>query len=151
MMIPLPNPVMDLDGKQLAVAAAEVYAANHIKVYMYDTVRSTPQLSFTIRHLNAVSGDMFSASHNLPTDNGKKVYDQYGGQLIPPDDQNLVDEVTQNVKEIKTMDFDKARAQGLIEFIGKEVDEAYYNAVCPVSLSGERKLKIVYSPCMERA
>ena len=142
----LPNPVMDLDGSRLAVAAAEVYAANKIKVYMYDSVRSTPQLSFTIRHLNAVSGDMFSASHNLPTDNGKKVYDQYGGQLIPPDDQNLVDEVTQNVKEIKTMDFDKARAQGLIEFIGEEVDEAYYDAVCPVSLSKERKLKIVYSP-----
>jgi phosphoglucomutase/phosphomannomutase len=142
----LPNPVMDLDGKQLAVSAAEVYAANNIKVYMYDTVRSTPQLSFTIRHLNAVSGDMFSASHNLPTDNGKKVYDQYGGQLIPPDDQNLVDEVSQNVKEIKTVDFDKAKTQGRIEFIGEEVDEAYYNAVCPVSLSEERKLKIAYSP-----
>ncbi len=137
---------MDLDGKQLAIAAAEVYAANHIKVYMYDAVRSTPQLSFSIRHLNAISGDMFSASHNLPTDNGKKVYDQYGGQLIPPDDQNLVDEVTQNVKEIKTVDFDQAQKQGLIEFVGKEVDEAYYNAVCPVSLSGERNLKIVYSP-----
>lgn len=142
----LPNPVMELDGRQLAVAAAEVYAANHIKVYMYAEVRSTPQLSFTIRHLNAVSGDMFSASHNLPTDNGKKVYDQYGGQLIPPDDQNLVDEVTRNVKEIKKVDFDKAQAQGLIEFIGEEVDEAYYDAVCPVSLSEERQLKIVYSP-----
>ena len=142
----LPNPVMDLDGKQLAVAAAEVYAANNTKVYMYDTVKSTPQLSFTIRHLNAVSGDMFSASHNLPTDNGKKVYDQYGGQLIPPDDQNLVDEVTQNVKKIKTMDFDQAQAQGIIEFIGEEVDEAYFNAVCPVSLSDERNLKIAYSP-----
>jgi phosphoglucomutase/phosphomannomutase len=141
-----PNPVMDLGGRKLARAAAEVYAANHIKVYMYDEVRSTPQLSFTIRHLNAISGDMFSASHNLPTDNGKKVYDQYGGQLIPPDDQNLVDEVTQKVKEIKTVDFDQAKASGLIEVIGKEVDEAYYNAVCPVSLSEERDLKIVYSP-----
>ena len=142
----VPNPVMGLDGRQLAVAAAEVYAANHIKVYMYDAVRSTPQLSFTIRHLNAISGDMFSASHNLPTDNGKKVYDQHGGQLIPPDDQNLVDEVTQRVKEIKTVDFNRARADGLIEYIGKAVDEAYYHAVCPVSLSAERDLKIVYSP-----
>ena len=141
-----PNPVMDLDGKKLAIAAAEVYAANHIKVYLYDEVRSTPQLSFTIRHLNAISGDMFSASHNLPTDNGKKVYDQHGGQLIPPDDQHLVDEVTQKVKEIKTVDFEEAKAGGLIEFIGKEVDEAYYNAVCPVSLSQARDLKIVYSP-----
>jgi phosphoglucomutase len=141
-----PNPVMDLDGKKLAIAAAEVYAANHIKVYMYNEVRSTPQLSFTIRHLNAISGDMFSASHNLPTDNGKKVYDQHGGQLIPPDDQHLVDEVTQKVKEIKTVDFERASAGGLIEFIGKEVDKAYYNAVCPVSLSKARDLKIIYSP-----
>jgi phosphoglucomutase/phosphomannomutase len=141
-----PNPVMDLDGRQLAIAAAEVYAANQIKVYMYDETRSTPQLSFTIRHLNAVSGDMFSASHNLPTDNGKKVYDQYGGQLIPPDDQNLVDEVTQNVKEIKTMAFEKAKTQGLIEIVGDAIDEAYYAAVLPVSLSKERNLKMVYSP-----
>jgi phosphoglucomutase/phosphomannomutase len=141
-----PNPVMDLDGRKLAIAAAEVYTANQIKVYMYDETRSTPQLSFTIRHLKAVSGDMFSASHNLPTDNGKKVYDQYGGQLIPPDDQNLVDEVTQNVKEIKTMAFEQAKKQGLIEIVGEAIDEVYYAAVCPVSLSAERNLKIVYSP-----
>ena len=141
-----PNPVMDLDGRKLAIAAAEVYAANRIKVQLYDATRSTPQLSFTIRHLKAISGDMFSASHNLPTDNGKKVYDQYGGQLIPPDDQNLVDEVTRNVKEIKTLAFDTAKAQGLIEIIGDEADEAYYAAVCPVSLSAERNIKMVYSP-----
>ena len=141
-----PNPVMNLDGRRLAVAAAEVYAANGIKVHMYEATRSTPQLSFTIRHLKAISGDMFSASHNLPTDNGKKVYDQHGGQLIPPDDQNLVDEVTKNVKEIKTLAFEDAKAQGLIDIVGDAVDEAYFAAVCPVSLSSERKLKIVYSP-----
>ena len=142
----LPNPVMDLDGLQLARAAAEVYAANGIKVFMFELVRSTPQLSYTIRHLNAIAGDMFSASHNLPTDNGKKVYDQFGGQLIPPDDQALVDEVTTNVKDIKKMPFDEAKAKGLIEFVGEEVDDAYYRAVYPVSLSNERGLKIVYSP-----
>lgn len=141
-----PNPVMNLDGRQLAIAAAKVYAANEIAVYMFDSPRSTPELSFAIRHLNTISGDMFSASHNLPTDNGKKVYDQYGGQLIPPDDQNLVDEVTRNVKEIKTIDFDEARRRGLIEFVGEEVDEAYYSAVRPVSLSDARNLKIVYAP-----
>jgi len=141
-----PNPVLDLDGRKLAIAAAEVYAANQIKVHMYDATRSTPQLSFSIRHLKAISGDMFSASHNLPTDNGKKVYDHFGGQLIPPDDQNLVDEVTRNVKEIKTLAFETAKAQGLIEIVGDTVDEAYYAAVCPVSLSKERNLKIVYSP-----
>src|SRR5210317_2065095 len=103
----LANPVMNLDGRRLAKAAAAVYAANEIKVYMFQNERSTPELSYAIRHLNAVSGDMFSASHNLPTDNGKKVYDQFGGQLIPPEDQTLVDEVTGNVSEIKMMDFEK--------------------------------------------
>ncbi|NIU12083.1 MAG: phospho-sugar mutase, partial [Phycisphaerae bacterium] len=91
-----------------AIAAAEVYAANEIKVFIFEDFRSTPELSFAIRYLKATSGDMFSASHNLPTDNGKKVYDEYGGQLIPPYDQILVDEVTENVKEIKTMPFSEA-------------------------------------------
>ncbi|UCH20656.1 MAG: phospho-sugar mutase [Deltaproteobacteria bacterium] len=142
----LPNPVKNLDCKQLAVAAAEVYTANEIKVYMFEDVRTTPELSFAIRHLKAVAGDMFSASHNLPTDNGKKVYDNYGGQLIPPDDQALVNEVTRNVKEINVLDFDKATQSGLIEIVGKEIDDAYQNAVLPLSLSNERDLKILYSP-----
>ena len=142
----LPNPVMNLDCKQLAVAAAEVYAANEIKVYMFEDVRTTPELSFAIRHLQTIAGDMFSASHNLPTDNGKKVYDNYGGQLIPPDDQTLVNEVTANVKDIKVINFDKAKKSGLIEIIGPEVDEAYYEAVLPLSLSNARDIKIVYSP-----
>jgi phosphoglucomutase/phosphomannomutase len=142
----LPNPVRNLDGPRLAVAAAEVYAANGIKVYIFDSARSTPELSFAIRHLNAVSGDMFSASHNLPTDNGKKVYDEYGGQLIPPDDQILVDEVTQNVKEIKTMDLDHAREKGLVEYIGEEVDAAFLEAVRNVSLSRDRGVKVSYTP-----
>ena len=72
----LANPVMNLDGRRLARAAAAVYAANGIKVYMFQNERSTPELSYAIRYLNAVSGDMFSASHNLPTDNGKKVYEE---------------------------------------------------------------------------
>jgi phosphoglucomutase len=141
-----PNPIMNLDGLQLANAAAAVYAANSIKVYMFETARSTPELSYAIRHLNAISGDMFSASHNLPTDNGKKVYDQYGGQLIPPDDQSLVDEVTGNVDEIKTLNIDAAKNKGLIEILGEELDNNYYEAVCSVSLSRERDIKIVFSP-----
>jgi len=140
------NPVTNLDGPRLANAAAAVYAANEIKVYMFKEERSTPELSYAIRYLNAVSGDMFSASHNLPTDNGKKVYDQYGGQLIPPDDQILVDEVTGNVTEIKAVDVDEAKEKGVIEFIDEQIDNAYYEVVGAVSLSGERELKIVYSP-----
>ncbi len=142
----LPNPVMKLKCKDLEIAAAEVYAANGIKVFIFDNVRTTPELSFAIRHLNAIAGDMFSASHNPPSDNGKKVYDEHGGQLIPPYDQELVDEVTKNVKEIKSTNFDKAKKQGLIIEVGKDVDEAYINTVCSLSLSKERNIKIAYSP-----
>jgi len=142
----LPNPVMNLDCKLLAIAAAEVYAANGIKVFIFDGVRSTPELSFAVRHLEAVAGDMFSASHNPPTDNGKKVYDRYGGQLIPPHDQILVDEVTEQVKEIKTLGFAEAKDNGLIKDIGEEIDEPYQEAVGSVSLSSARDVKIVYSP-----
>jgi phosphoglucomutase/phosphomannomutase len=141
-----PNPVKNLDGLQLAEAAAAVYVANDLKVYMFETIRTTPELSFAIRHLNAISGDMFSASHNLPTDNGKKVYDRFGGQLIPPDDQTLVNEVTKNVKEIKILAIDEARDKGLLEYIGEKVDKAYFEAVYPVSLSEVRDLKMIYSP-----
>jgi phosphoglucomutase/phosphomannomutase len=141
-----PNPIMHLDGRRLAEAAAEVYAANGIKVYLYEAVRSTPQLSFTIRHLNAISGDMFSASHNLPTDNGKKVYDQFGGQLIPPHDQALVDEVTQQVTEIKTMPLEEARNRGLVTTLGDDIDRAYHEAVAALSHSKARDIKIVYAP-----
>ena len=141
-----PNPVMNLTCKQLAVAAAEVYTANGIKIFLFENVRSTPELSFAIRYLKAISGDMFSASHNLPTDNGKKVYDEFGGQLIPPHDQELVDEVTQNVREIKALAFDKAKAKGLISIVGEQVDSAFHDAACSVSLSKERDLKILYSP-----
>ncbi len=141
-----PNPVDHLDCRQLAEAAARVYTANGIKVHLFDSTRSTPELSFAIRHLNAVSGCMFSASHNLPTDNGKKVYDQYGGQLIPPHDQDLVDEVTGNVSAIQTMDLDAAGQNGLLADIGSEVDAAYHAAVAALQLSDARGVKILYSP-----
>ena len=142
----IPNPVKDLDGWKLAIAAAEVYAANGIKTYLFESVRSTPELSFAIRHLKAIAGDMFSASHNLPPDNGKKVYDEFGGQLIPPHDQALVDEVTGSVSEIKRLAFDAARRKGLVEILGEEVDRAYQASAAAVSLSAERRLKIFYSP-----
>jgi phosphoglucomutase/phosphomannomutase len=141
-----PNPVKDLDCRQLAEAAAQVYTANGIKVFLFESTRSTPELSFAIRHLNAVSGCMFSASHNLPTDNGKKVYDQHGGQLIPPQDQELVDEVTKHVAAIQIMDLDTASQKGLLETIGRDVDDAYHAAVAGLQLSDVRGVKILYSP-----
>ncbi|MCU0591310.1 MAG: phospho-sugar mutase [Desulfobacterales bacterium] len=142
----IPNPVKDLDGWKLAQAAAEVYAANGIKTYLFESVRSTPELSFAIRHLKAIAGDMFSASHNLPPDNGKKVYDEHGGQLIPPHDQTLVDEVTGNVQTIQRLPFEEARRRGLIQIVGEEIDRAYHASAAAVSLSAERNLNIFYSP-----
>jgi phosphoglucomutase/phosphomannomutase len=142
----IPNPVQDLDGWKLAQAAAEVYAANGIKTYLFESVRSTPELSFAIRHLQAIAGDMFSASHNLPPDNGKKVYDEFGGQLIPPHDQALVDEVTGNVRTIQRLPFEEARRRGLVQILGEEIDRAYHASAGAVSLSADRGLKIFYSP-----
>ncbi|HKZ34447.1 MAG TPA: phospho-sugar mutase [Patescibacteria group bacterium] len=142
----LPNPVRNLNCKDLALEAAKVYAANGIKVYLFDNVRTTPELSFAIRFLHAVGGDMFSASHNPPEHNGKKVYDEHGGQLIPPFDEQLVDEVTKRVKETKRIDLEEAKEKGLILFIGKDVDDAYLGEAVKVSLSKARDIRIVYTP-----
>ena len=141
-----PNPVAGLDGRRLAEAAARVYTANGIRVYLFDGPRSTPELSFAIRHLGAISGCVFSASHNLPTDNGKKVYDAFGGQLVPPHDQDLVDEVTGNVAAIHTQDLETAAGKGLLTPIGRAVDDAYLKAVQAVALGDDRGIKILYSP-----
>lgn len=141
-----PNPVMGLSGVDLARAAACVYAASDIKVFLFDAPRSTPELAFAIRHLKAVAGDVFSASHNPPTDNGKKVYDEHGGQLIPPHDQELVDEVTQNVKEVERVAYGDAKKKGLVEEVGAEVDEAYVAAVLALSLGKVEGVRVLYSP-----
>ena len=92
------NPVKGLDGLRLAKATASVYAANGIKIYMFDDVRTTP-LSFHLplgifMHCRRY---VFLPLIIHQITNGKKVYDEFGGQLIPPFDENLVDEVTQNV------------------------------------------------------
>lgn len=140
------NPVADLDGRKLAEAAAEVYSANGIAVYIFESHRTTPELSFAVRYLHAVSGDVFSASHNPPEHNGKKVYDEFGGQLIPPFDEELVTEVTDHVSEIKSLPYKEAVAQKLVTVIGKEIDDAYINECSKLSLSSERDVKIVYTP-----
>ena len=142
----IPNPVKNLSCVDLANAAACVYSANGIKTFIFDGPRSTPELSFAIRHLKAISGDMFSASHNAPPDNGKKVYDEHGGQLVPPFDQELVDEVTKNVSVIKRVEYDIAKNDGLIEVIGSTVDKAYVAVVLKESLSDNRNVKVLYSP-----
>lgn len=142
----LPNPVKNLNCKDLAIAATQVYTANGIKVHIFDAPRTTPELSFAIRHLNCVGGDMFSASHNPPDHNGKKVYDEFGGQLIPPEDELLVKEVTENILEIKTISYEDAESSGLINTIGSEVDDVYIRTVANLSIGKSRNINIVFTP-----
>lgn len=142
----LPNPVQNLKGLDLAQSATQVYTANKIKTYIFPNVRTTPELSFAIRHLNAVGGAMLSASHNPPEHNGKKVFDQFGGQLIPPEDEILVAEVTQNVSAIKRLELTDARNQNLLVDVDVSVDQSYINAVANLSLSDQRDIKIAYTP-----
>ncbi len=141
----LSNPVKGITSKDLAVEAAQVYAANGIKAYLFDDIRTTPELSFAVRYLKAVAGDVFSASHNPKTDNGKKVYEENGGQLIPPHDQELADTVNR-VTEIKRMDFDEACESGLIVSVADEIDNAYLRETTSKALTNERDVVIVYSP-----
>lgn len=140
------SPVWRVTSKDLAYAAASVYMASDIKVYMFDGVRTTPELSFAVRHLNAVAGDVFSASHNPPNFNGKKVYDEFGGQLIPPDDEALVEEVTRSVSEISEMAIEEGRTRGLLVMCDEAIDNAYIQAATSVSLSDARDVSIVYTP-----
>lgn len=140
------NPVINLTSKDLSIAGAEVYSANGFKVYIFDDIRTTPELSFAIRYLKALAGAMFSASHNPPEHNGKKVYDEHGGQLIPPYDEELVKEVTENVTEIKKLSFEQAKQKGLVHILDSTIDDEYIKAATSISLSQDRNIKIAYTP-----
>lgn len=140
------NPINNLSCLDLARQAACVYAANGIKVHLFSTFTSTPELSFMVRRLKAVAGDMISASHNPPEFNGKKVVDETGGQLIPPYDQQLVDVVVNDVKAIKVIDYDQAIKQKLITIISKADHQAYIQAASQTALTDFRNAKIYFSP-----
>ncbi len=127
---------------------AEVMAANGIKVYLFDSLRPTPELSFAVRHLGCQGGVMVTASHNPKEYNGYKVYWNDGGQLVPPHDKNVITEV-QKISSVNEIKF--TGNQDKIVTIGNEVDEVYLNNLAGLSLSPEviarqKDLKIVYSP-----
>lgn len=124
----LDNPLLGLTSRDLARMSAEVYAANGVKVHMWDPAGevfpSTPELSFAIRRLGAHGGLNVSASHNHPDDNGGKFYNDRGGQEVPPHDEAMVDAV-EKVGEIRTRPFAGAVADGTITLLGPELREAY--------------------------
>jgi phosphoglucomutase len=136
------------NSKLFAQTSANIFSANGIKVYMFEDLRPTPEMSFTIRELGCQSGIILTASHNPKEYNGYKAYWDDGAQMVAPHDKNVIDEVMAitNVDDIK---FDGNPS--LIEIIGAEIDELYLNRVATLVLDKEaikrnNDLKIVYTP-----
>lgn len=140
------NSVKGLSCKDLAINAAEVYLGNGIKVYLFAEPTTTPELSFQVRNLNAVAGDMISASHNPPEFNGKKVVDATGGQLIPPHDELLVKKVVDEVTTIKHLAWDEAMAKGLARFVTPAEHQQYLEAAKSIDIGSYSGVKILFSP-----
>jgi phosphoglucomutase/phosphomannomutase alpha/beta/alpha domain I len=126
-------------SRQLAELTARVIVGNGLTAYLFESFRATPELSFAVRHLQAVAGVVISASHNPPEYNGFKAYANYGGQLVAPDDRGVMDQV-HAVTEIKMGDL----AQ--VKMIGEEVDQAYFDAVINGQAVSDPQLSVVYSP-----
>lgn len=136
------------NSRLFAERSADIFASNNFKVYLFDDLRPTPELSFTIRHLKCQAGVVITASHNPKEYNGYKVYWEDGGQIISPHDKNIINEVQKikNIEEVQT-----GNNKDKIQLIGKEIDDIYINKIKQLSLSPEiiqkqRNLKIVYTP-----
>lgn len=136
------------NSRQFAEITANVMAANGIKVFLFESLRPTPELSFAIRHLSCQGGVVCTASHNPKEYNGYKAYWNDGGQLVPPHDKNVIAEVDKigSVDEVKWSGGEKN-----ITIIGKELDDAYLTmakglSVYPDVIKRQKNLKIVYTP-----
>lgn len=128
----------------LARTVAEVFSANGIKVFLFSELRTTPELSFAVRHLNCHAGIVLTASHNPPEYNGYKVYWTDGGQIVPPQDGEIISEINSlGFEDIKFTPNDS-----LIEVIDKEVDEAFISqsvAAGNFNAAGKENFKIVFT------
>ena len=140
---------------EFSLEAALVLAANGIVAKLYPSLRTTPQLSFSVRHLKADGGIMVTASHNPPEYNGYKVYNHEGGQLIPDEAERVISLVqgVQSFSAIKRITREEAEAQGLLVWLGDAEDEAFIETVAGLSLSREQlaagqgdDLQIVFTP-----
>lgn len=136
------------NSRKFAEVAADVFSANGIKVYLFDALRPTPEVSFAIRELGCQSGVILTASHNPKEYNGYKAYWNDGAQMIAPHDKNTIDEVNK-ITSVKDVKF-RGNAE-LIEIIGEEIDRRYLDRIKTLSLSPEaiahhHNMKIVYTP-----
>ncbi len=135
-------------SQEFAKVTAEVFAANGFKVYLFEGIHPTPELSFAIRHFGCQGGVMITASHNPKEYNGYKAYWNDGGQLVAPHDKNVITEVLK-IKSIA--DVQREEGSKMIEMVGADVDRVYLDKVKALSLSPEavksqKDLKIVYTP-----
>ena len=136
------------NSKYFAEVCANVFSSNNIKVYLFDALRPTPELSFAVRHFNCQGGIMLTASHNPKEYNGYKAYWDDGAQVTPPHDTNIIDEVN-NITDVSDIKFEGKKEK--IEIIGNSIDEIYLNELEKLSLSPEiikkqNNFKIVYTP-----
>jgi phosphoglucomutase len=136
------------NSRFFAETTANVFAANGIKVFLFEGLRPTPELSFAIRHLGCKAGVVCTASHNPKEYNGYKAYWNDGGQLVPPHDKNVITEVEaiQSVDKVKW-----SGGEANITILGKALDEAYIEmvkglSVYPDVIEAQKDLKIVYTP-----
>lgn len=134
------------NSKEFAKLVADVATANDIQTYLFSDLRPTPELSFSVKHLECHAGIVLTASHNPPEYNGYKVYWQDGGQLVPPQDAGVIEEI--NALQYQDVNFHAKKE--LLTYIDKEVDEAYINTVIKkvdfqVAQEAKDNLKIVFT------
>ena len=132
------------NSKEFSKLVADVLSANNIQVFLFENLRPTPELSFAVNHLNCDAGIVLTASHNPPEYNGYKVYWNDGGQIVPPQDSGIIDEV--NRLGFSEINF-KANEE-LITYIGTEVDEAFWSASIKngtFDVKNRADLKIVFT------
>ena len=133
------------DSEYLANQVADIFSANNIMVYLFNSIRPTPELSYAVVKLNCICGIVLTASHNPPEYNGYKVYWKDGGQIVPPIDTKLINEINKtNYSEINFK-----RNKSFIEIIGKEIDDTFikYSILNgKVGDSNRKDYKIVFTP-----
>lgn len=135
------------NSRLFAETAAKIFSANGIKVYLFESMRPTPEMSFAIRHLGCQSGIILTASHNPKEYNGYKAYWDDGAQVLAPHDKGIIEEV--NKVEVSDIKFEGN--PDLIEVIGEEIDNLYLKKIHSLSIDPEciqrqKDLKIVYTP-----
>lgn len=133
------------NSHSFANAVADVFSANQIDTYLFSSLRPTPLLSFAVRHLKAQAGIVLTASHNPPEYNGYKVYNEQGGQIVPPDDSAIMKEIN----SVSFSDICWKKNQDRIHLIDQEIDDAYITTVVNESLlrpKQRKNTKIVFTP-----